>query len=145
MSGGYLLDTNVPSETLRPRPDSRVVSWLESQAKDSQFLSVVTVGELRRGITLLVPSARRTRLEHFVEITVPLWFAGHVLPITQAIAERWGALDGQRQMAGRPLNMADGLIVATALEHQLTLVTRNEKDFASLGVTLLNPWEEVTS
>jgi len=76
-----------------------------------------------------------------VEVTVPLWFAEHVLSVTQAIAERWGALDGQRQSAGHPLNMADGLIAATALEHQLTLVTRNEKDFAGLGVALLNPWE----
>ena len=140
MSGGYLLDTNIPSETLRRRPDSSVVLWLESQAKDSQFLSVVTVGELRRGITLLVPSARRKQLEDFVDVTIPLWFAGHVLPVTQAI-ERWGALDGQRQLAGRPLNMADGLIAATALEHELTLITRNEKDFAGLGVGLLNPWE----
>jgi predicted nucleic acid-binding protein len=89
----------------------------------------------------LDPSARRTQLAYFVEVTVPLWFAERVLPVTQTIAERWGALDGERQLAGRPLNMADGLIAATALEHQLTVVTRSEKDFAGLGVTLLNPWE----
>ncbi|HZQ54213.1 MAG TPA: type II toxin-antitoxin system VapC family toxin [Bryobacteraceae bacterium] len=112
-----------------------------SQAQDSQLLSVITVGELRRGIRLLDPSARRTQLAYFVEVTVPLWFAERVLPVTQTIAERWGALDGERQLAGRPLNMADGLIAATALEHQLTVVTRSEKDFAGLGVTLLNPWE----
>jgi toxin FitB len=71
---------------------------------------------------------------------VPLWFAGRVLPVTQSIAERWGILDGQRQAAGRPLGVADGMIAATALEHGLTLVTRNTKDFAGLGVTLFNPW-----
>jgi tRNA(fMet)-specific endonuclease VapC len=143
MSGGYLLDTNVPSETLRPAPDANVASWLRSQSKDFQFLSVVTMGELRRGITLLAPGARRTQLEHFVEATVPLWFAGRVLPVTQAIAERWGVIDAQRQAAGRPLNIADGMIAATAMDHELTVVTRNVKDFAGLGVTILTPWDTV--
>ena len=142
MSSGYLLDTNVPSETLRPYPDHRVTSWLQNQVREEQFLSVVTIGELRRGITLLRPSARRTQLESFVEVTIPSWFMGRVLPVTQAIADRWGVLDGQRQVAGRPLGVADGMIAATALEHGLTLVTRSEKDFTGLGVTLLNPWEE---
>jgi toxin FitB len=141
MNGGCLLDTNIPSETLRPRPHPEVASWLEKQHRDSQFVSVVTIGELRRGATLLANNNRRAQLERFIDITVPSWFAHRVLPVTQAIAERWGALDGRRQLAGRPLNMADGLIAATALEHQLTLVTRNEKDFADLGVTLLNPWK----
>ena len=140
MNRGYLLDTNIPSETLRPSPDAKVAAWLESHAKDSQFLSVVTLGELRRGITLLAPGARRTQLENFIEVTVPLWFADRVLPVTQAIAERWGALDGQRQAAGRPLSVPDGMIAATALEHGLTVVTRNTKDFDGLGVTMINPW-----
>jgi toxin FitB len=141
MSRGYLLDTNIPSETLRPHPDPRVVFWLQRQAQSSQFLSVITVGEVHRGITLLMPGAKRTQLASFLEVTVPSWFAGRILPVTQAIAERWGVLDGQRQAAGRPLGVADGLIAATALAHDLTLVTRNTKDFTGLGVPLLNPWE----
>jgi predicted nucleic acid-binding protein len=140
MNGGYLLDTNIPSETLRPSPDGKVARWLETHAKDSQFLSVVTLGELRRGITLLAPGVRRTQLEKFIEVTVPLWFADRVLPVTQAIAERWGVLDGQRQSAGRPLSVPDGMIAATALEHGLTVVTRNTKDFEALGVARINPW-----
>lgn len=76
-------------------------------------------------------------------MTVPLWFADRVLPVTQAIAERWGVLDGQRQAAGRPLSVPDGMIAATALEHGLTLVTRNVKDFAGLGVGVFNPWDAV--
>jgi predicted nucleic acid-binding protein len=72
---------------------------------------------------------------------VPSWFQDRILPVTRAIAERWGVLDGQRQLAGRPLNIADGMIAATALEHSLTLVTRNVKDFAGLGLALLNPWD----
>ena len=140
---GFLLDTNVPSETLRPAPESKVVDWLRTQSKDSQFLSVVTLGELRRGITLLPQGARRrVRLELFIETDVPVWFGRRILPITQAVAERWGVLDGERQLAGKPLNIADGLIAATALEDGLTLVTRNVKDFAGLGLTILNPWDE---
>lgn len=141
MSRGYLLDTNIPSETLRPRPDAGLAAWLKSLTKDDQFLSVVTIGEMRRGITLLPPGAkRRAQLEEFIEVAVPLWFAGRVLPVTQAVAERWGVMDGQRQTSGRPLSTADGMIAATALEHGLTLVTRNEKDFGGLGVTVINPW-----
>ena len=138
---GFLLDTNIPSEVLRPLPDSNVATWLRSKTKESLFLSVVTVGELRKGATLLPQSARRARLEEWIEVLVPAWFAGRVLPVTLAIAERWGALEGARQLAGRPLGLADGMIAATAFEHGLTLVTRNVRDFAGLGVTVLNPWE----
>jgi tRNA(fMet)-specific endonuclease VapC len=140
---GYLLDTNIPSETLRPRPDANVAAWLKSQVKDSQFLSVVTMGELRKGATLLPRSDKRTQIEQFIEALIPAWFAGRILPVTQAIAERWGVLEGQRLLAGRPLGAADGMIAATALEHDLTLVTRNVKDFSGLGVVLLNPWVAV--
>ena len=103
------------------------------------FLSVVSMGELRKGVTILPASARRTQLEKSIEAQVPHWFQGRVLPVTQAIAERWGELDGIRQLAGRPLNAPDGMIAATALEHDLTVVTRNVKDFAGLGMALINP------
>jgi predicted nucleic acid-binding protein len=139
---GFLLDTNIPSEMLRPRPDASVVAWLRRQASETLFVSVVTMGELRRGIALLTErSSRRAELERMIEEKVPSWFQDRILPVTRAIAERWGVLDGQRKLAGRPLNMADGMIAATALEHSLTLVTRNGKDFTGLGLALLNPWE----
>ena|ERR1035438_8243674 len=140
---GFLLDTNIPSEVLRPLPDSNVAAWLKRQAKDSLFLSVVTLGELRKGATLLPASKRRTQLEQWLAVIVPLWFAGRILPVTQAIADRWGVLEGERQLAGRPLGVADGMIAATALQHGLTLVTRNVRDFAGLGVTAVNPWDAV--
>jgi toxin FitB len=142
MNRGFLLDTNVPSETLRPSPAPAVIAWLQAQSKDVQFVSVVSVGELRRGAALLVPgSTRRTQLERYIEVNLPLLFATRVLPVTQAIAERWGVLDARRQAAGQPLGMADGMIAATALEHDLTLVTRNVKDFTGLGVAIFDPWE----
>jgi predicted nucleic acid-binding protein len=100
------------------------------------------MGELWRGITLLVEqSPRRMMLERMVREDVPSWFEGRILPVTQAVAERSGVLDGERQLAGRPLNIADGMIAATALEHGLTLVTRNVRDFADMGVTPFNPWD----
>lgn len=137
----FLLDTNIPSETLRPQPDAKVSAWLQAQAKGDQFLSVVTFGELRRGIELLAPGTKRSKLEFFIEVTAPVWFGGRVLPVTQAIAERWGVIEAQRQNVGRPLGVPDGLIAATALEHDLILVTRNVKDFVGLGLTILNPWD----
>lgn len=76
------------------------------------FLSVVSMGELRKGITVLPPSARRTQLEKSIEAQVPAWFQGRILPVTEAIAERWGVLDGQRQLIGRPLHVPDGQIAA---------------------------------
>ena len=139
---GYLLDTNIPSEMLRPRPDPSVAAWLRGQASETLFISVVTMGELRRGITILTErSSRRAELERMIHEKVPYWFHDRILPVTRAIAEQWGVLDGERQLAGRPLNIADGMIAATALDHGLTLVTRNTKDFAALGLVLLNPWD----
>ena len=139
---GFLLDTNIPSEMLRPRPDPNVADWVKRQANETLFVSVVTMGELRRGITLLAEqSRRRAELEQMIHEKVPSWFQDRILPVTRIIAERWGVLDGERQLAGRPMNIADGMIAATALEHDLTVVTRNVKDFSGIGLTVLSPWD----
>ena len=98
---------------LRPRPDASVAAWLRRQASETLFVSVVTMGELRRGITLLIErSSRRREMERMIQEKFPSWFEDRILPVTRAIAERWGVLDGQRQLAGRPLNMADGMTEA---------------------------------
>src|ERR1039458_9210056 len=131
---GFLLDTNIPSEMLRPRPDASVAAWVKRQANETLFYQ-------RRDTLLKERSARRAELERMIHEKVPSWFHDRILPVTRTIAERWGVLDGERQLAGRPLNIADGMIAATALEHGLTLVTRNMKDFAGLGLVLLNPWD----
>jgi predicted nucleic acid-binding protein len=83
---------------------------------------------------------RREGLEQWLEVEVRAWFEGRILPVTEAIAERWGRLEAKRQRLGHPLNTADGQIAATAPEHGLTLATRNGNDFRDLGVTLFNPW-----
>ncbi len=138
---GFLLDTNIPSELTRPTPDSGVSNWVDAQDNASLHLSVVSVGELRRGFTVLPQSKRRMQLEQWFEQYLLPLFADRVLPVTQSIGNRWGVLGGECQLRGTPLNTADGLIAATALEHDLTVVTRNVKDFAGLGVAVLNPWD----
>jgi predicted nucleic acid-binding protein len=138
---GFLLDTNIPSELIRTRPDPRVRNWVYAKDEQSLYLSVVTIGELRRGFILLPVSRRRTELVRWFENDLLPRFHGRILPVTHSIADRWGVLDGECLLKGTRLNTADGMIAATALEHGLTLVTRNVKDFAGLGVVLLNPWE----
>ena len=101
----------------------------------------MSIGELRRGFVILPKGKRRTKLELWFEKDLMLRFRGRILPVTYSIADLWGKLHGERQLRGTPLNMADGMIAATALEHNLTVVTRNVKDFAGLGVAVLNPWD----
>jgi predicted nucleic acid-binding protein len=137
---GFLLDTNIPSELMRQRPEPRVTGWVAAQDISVLFLSVVSIGELETGFTTMQDAARRTRLELALQRHLAILFPGRVLPITQPISARWGRLDGMRQLSGRPLSAPDGMIAATALEHGLTVVTRNVKDFAGLGVAMLNPW-----
>jgi toxin FitB len=138
---GFLLDTNIPSELTRSRPEPRVAAWLEAASDDRLYVSVITLGEIRKGFTVVPDHKRRLQLERWLEEELHPWFAGRILPVDEAVAERWGALDGERQLQGAPLNTADGLIAATALEYNLTMVTRNVKDFAGLGVDIFNPWE----
>ena len=138
---GFLLDTNIPSEMTRPRPQPSVSAWLDDADDDRLYFSVVSLGEILKGVTLLSESKRRRLLQKWLDKTLRPWFEDRILPVNQPIAERWGVLAGKCQMKGRPLKVVDGLIAATALEHELTVVTRNVKDFAGLGVTVFNPWD----
>ena len=137
---GFLLDTNVPSELTRPQSEPNVEKWLEAANDEQLFLSVISLGEIFKGHTLLPASKRRHELQEWVDSTLRPWFDGRILPVTDRVAQRWGVLAGECQLKGRGLTMADGLIAATALEHGLTVVTRNERDFADLGMTVFNPW-----
>ncbi len=102
---------------------------------------MISLGEFRKGFTVARDRSRRAQLERWLEDELLPWFAGRILPVDDTVSERWGTLDGERQLRGMPLNTADGLIAATAIEHGLILVSRNVKDFADLGVAILNPWE----
>ena len=142
MITGLLLDTNVPSELTQKQPSLAVVNWFEQQIDENLFLSVITIGELRKGIVMLPDGRRRTSLETWLEQELIPWFSGRILPVTQAVADRWGILEGRSRIEGRNIKSGDALIAATALHHNLTLVTRNLKDFYPLGVRLLNPWPD---
>jgi len=140
---GFLLDTNVISEFARPdnRPDPRVKQWLEAADPDSLYASVLTFGEIRKGIEKLAPSKRRSHLEAWLERDLHEWFENRLLVIDEPIANRWGMLAAAAQRAGMPLAVVDGLLSATALEHKLTVVTRNSTDFTKAGVSIVNPWQ----
>ena len=126
---GYLLDTNIPSEMTRSRPAPQVEQWLDQVDDDALFLGVISLSEILRGITRLPESTRRTQLRTWLDETLRLWFEDRILPVTQSIAERLGRWAGERDSKGLTLPVPDGLIAATALEHDLTLVTRNVRDF----------------
>jgi predicted nucleic acid-binding protein len=140
---GFLLDTNIPSEMTRTRPQPSVSEWLDAANDDQLYFSVVSLGEILKGVTVLPESKRRSQLQQWLDETLRPWFQGRILSVNEPIAERWGVLAGQCQLRGRPLKVVDGFIAATALEHDLTIVTRNVKDFADLGVTVFNPWDAV--
>ena len=140
---GFLLDTNVLSEfKRRGEPDPRVRDWLRDTDPDLLWASVLSFGEIRKGIERLTAGKRRTELEEWLEHDLEQWFEERLLQITKAIAERWGILSARALDKGTPLPNIDGLIAATAIEHDLTLATRNVKNFVDLGVTILNPWGE---
>jgi toxin FitB len=139
---GYLVDTNIPSEFTRQQPDARVADFIRMAGKDNLFLSVMTLGEICKGIDLLPISQKRTDLQDWLDIEVRSWFGGRILPVTETIAERWGHMAAAARKQGVTLAVVDGVIAATALEHGLVLVTRNTKDYSGLGVALINPWLE---
>ena len=136
----FLLDTNVVSEWVKPRPEPRVVAWLAEVDEDRVFISVVTVGELRHGIDRLPTSRRRQRLDEWLRNELPQRFEGRVLPIDAAVADAWGAIVAQRERTGRPIGTIDAFMAATAQVHDLTLVTRNASDFRSSVRTVFDPW-----
>ena len=139
---GFLLDTNVISEfNRRGQPNPLVKQWLEAADTDSLYTSVLTLGEIRFGVELLPLSKRRTQLEQWLDRDVPEWFEGRILPVDQSIADRWGFVRAQAQMKGRPLSVIDALLAATALQHNLTIVSRNVSDFTVVGLSVVNSWE----
>ena len=138
---GYLLDTNVVSEYSRTSPpDVRVKEWVDAQNEDTLYLSVLTLGEIRKGTDLLPPGRKRTHLEKWIDVDLTTRFANRLLLVNLPIAEIWGAMSAEAQLKGIAMPIIDGLIAATAKHHGLTIVTRNEKDFRVWGIPVINPW-----
>jgi predicted nucleic acid-binding protein len=136
----YLLDTMVLAEPARPAPDAGVVAWLRAQPPLALAISVLTLGEIAKGVASLATGRRRDALEAWLEIELPRQFAGRVLPVDAAVALAWGRLAAEGQCGGRPLPVIDGLLLGTAATHGLPLVTRNERDCRDRGVPVHNPW-----
>ena len=132
----YLVDTNVLSELRRKQPQPEVVAWFTQRPRQTLYLSVLSLGEIRKGIERL-GAARQLPLLDWLEVELPNYFLGRLLAVDAHTADRWGRLLAS---AGRPLPAVDSLLAATALQHDLTLVTRNTADFGGTGVRLINPW-----
>ena len=136
----WLLDTPVLSELIRATPKESVIDWLQAQDENDLFLSVLTLGELEKGIAKLSDSRRKTTLRKWVRTNLMARFETRVLVIDHNVASRWGTLVGTSERKGRPLPVIDSLIAATAIAHELTVVSRNAKDFERCGIPCLNPW-----
>ncbi len=138
---GFLLDTNIVSELVKPKPEPKVAEWIEATSEELLYLSVLTLGEIRKGIASLKDPARQVKLEAWVVGALPIRFANRILAIDKSIAERWGVLTAQaKTTANHTLPVIDGLLAATAQHHNLTLVTRNTEDVIGTGVPVFNPW-----
>lgn len=135
----YLIDTNVISELRRPSPDAGVVEWFTQRPASSLFLSVLTLGEIRKGIEKLKDKHQQMELIDWLENDLLLFFSGRILSIDSAVADRWGRLVGA---AGRTVSAIDSLLAATAVEHDLILITRNITDIEGLTVMTYNPWQQ---
>lgn len=134
----YLLDTNVISELLRPSPNEKVISWFSHIVEESLYISVLTVGEIRKGVEKLPESRRKEEIRIWLENDLQIRFEGRILIIDQHIANRWGRLLNE---INKPMPAIDSLIAATAIHHDLRLVTRNVNDFRYPTLQVLNPWE----
>ena len=137
----YILDTNVISELVAARPNPKVVDWIQSVESNQVFLSVIAIGELKKGIEKLPDSDRKVKLDQWLHEDLLVRFEDQILIIDQETMLIWGRLVAQLEMIGRPISAIDSLLAATALQWQYTLVTRNTAHFAMAGIALLNPWE----
>ncbi|MES2017703.1 MAG: type II toxin-antitoxin system VapC family toxin [Pseudomonadota bacterium] len=135
----YLLDTNVLSELRRKAPSDRVVAWMAQRPASTLYLSVLTLGELHKGVEGLTDAGRRAGLLDWLETELPAFFTGRILPVDLQVADRWGRM---MAAAGRPLPAIDSLIGATAAHYGLSLVTRNARDFADMGLDVIDPWTD---
>ncbi len=136
----YLLDTCLISELSKSVPNQKIIEWLKKIPSDSLFLSVITIGEIRKGLSKLQSSEKKERLTDWLDTLLKL-YRKRILSIDLRIAEKWGLLQGNAEKIGKPMSSVDSLLAATAIVNNLTLVTRNESDFEVGEVPIINPWK----
>jgi predicted nucleic acid-binding protein len=136
----YLLDTCFVSELVKPSPNQGAVDWLENQAEERLYLSVITLGELQAGVSKLADSPRKALLLRWLNDDLTQRFTGRLLPVGSEAALVWGIKRGEAAAGGQTLPLADSLIAATAIAHGMTVVTRNTGDLQRCGAMTLNPW-----
>jgi predicted nucleic acid-binding protein len=141
---GVILDTNVLSELFRPSPNPQVIATLRPLAPETVYVSVLTMGELRNGVSLLSPGSRRDDVRRFAD-QIERDYRDRLLDIDVNIAQIWGEITARGKLSGRQIPTIDGLIAATALRHGLSVMTRNADHFEVAGVSVINPWQDAAS
>lgn len=136
----YLLDTCLVSELVAKQPNQQVLDWLDAQAPETLYLSIITIGEISKGVSKLASSQRKDSLDIWLNQTLPNRFLGRIIGLDLQTMLLWGELVGKLEQQGRSLPVIDSLIAAIALQNSLSLVTRNENDFEGTGVAIFNPW-----
>lgn len=136
----YLLDTCVISEVIKQKPNKKVIRWLQKQEEKNLYLSVLTFGEIEKGIEKSVSEDRKKRLGLWVEEDLKQRFGGRILSIDMQVASRWGEVQGKSEIIGKSLPTIDGLIAVTGLVNNCVVVTRNISDMQQSSVELFNPW-----
>jgi predicted nucleic acid-binding protein len=138
----FLLDTCVISEILKPKPSSKVTAWLRRHNDENFFISVLTLGEIHKGIEKVNDLTKKKKLHLWVEYDLRERFQNRILPIDAQVAMIWGQIQGNAEKKGKGMPAIDGLISATGLAFDLVVVTRNISDMTESGVALTNPWEQ---
>ncbi len=136
----YLIDTCVIAEVVKPKPCAAVLEWLENQEETRLYVSVLTLGEIAKGIEKVRNEKRRKSLHLWLADDLIERFSGRILPVNEQIAVTWGQIQGRAELQGKSMPTIDGLIAATALVFNMVVVTRNVADMEASGAVLLNPW-----
>ena len=135
-----ILDTNVISEALAPKPHASVAAWFTTQPLSSVFTTAITKAEILRGVRILPTGKRRRDLEAALQPIFAIEFAGRVLPFDSEAADAYGDIAAHRRKIGKPISQSDAQIAAIALSRGATVATRNTNDFSEIGLTIIDPW-----
>ena len=137
----FLLDTCVLSEFVRKAPSKKVIEWLSSKNNESLYISVITIGEIQKGISRLPTSKKRLMLQKWLDNDLANKFEHRMLEISKEIMDKWGRILGQAETKGKKLPVIDSMIAATAIHHGMTVATRNVSDLELCGAVVRDPWE----